>query len=1164
MKKKLIALILSLVTVFVPVTALAVNSEKNEQRDWVDGDKYSVPIPDNFTVNGEEKLEFMLEFPANYVTIETKTPGTTIGFNIDGVNHSINLEEKSTKYTFPSVVRMGEKDLYITGNATITKIEFNEIAEETSEPRIELEMTDYQNAVRTATVIREGCPVFTVRGMARYYDYDNLEVKPVYVNGALYVPAESITTALQIYWEQDKDKNFWVMRQENTEIFCVDGNITYGYQNEYKPYTLDTQELYGRTYVPVRQIAEIFGNYVLYKDGYVVIDYRSRARNLVENCMKDLNNEFSGYMPKGVVGKTYYVAQSANASDNNDGSIDRPFATIKKASSVAQAGDTVIVREGKYRETVKPENDGTATAPITYKAMEGEEVYITPTKLITQFEEYEDGMLVASVPEALGDGYDQIFYKGDYLVEGRYPNPEVDEDGLITARNGMKVHPVWLTMGDLKVDNNDASLVKSDTLLQEEEEDYWKGAYFVTMHHYAWSLNLAQVKSSKKGELRLGEMSNLWFWKGTDGTNVGYLTGHVHTIDMPGEWAIDNNILYILPPAGETKDTLQLEYKTSQLVFDLNDRSYIHVEGFNTYGGSARMKNSTMCVINDCDMKWLTHYTFSDDQRNGYHDGNVKNLDGSPQRGEMGIYLGGENNALINSRIQYSAGAGVFMMGTNSLVDNNEFYDCDYMGSTHGAIAMDCEAGGNVTDRRGGWVITHNTVKRTNRSSLSLERPEQSYWPNTTQFLPFEIAYNDFSGTNLYSLDTGVAYMHGSDVGDTLLYTNFHNNFTYDDAPQGEILHGGFYNDNWMMGTDSYDNMQFASEGSMFMYSTALQQSKQAFKTTYATTYMRRYVDLNRKENVKDDLVIEDFPMCKPFQVGATGAGYHHDMTYDYYKQNAKTQAMYYVEDMVLSDGVEFDGQTAKFTSKDQWIKIENVDFDKYNRINLSYLSDFYHKGFDYLDVLVGDDINNPLEKKTIDFRPETRELDEFNVKSAYFSQKIEGKQTVWIRPSASKAEGTYSNVWIFMAYLSTEDDTSTYKPADASYIEGGSFYDSGRLDGAVSEDIPKVKSSNGVKIAYGLWGGTYILYKDVTMERSPSEVTVTLGTGGQWVGEKIQIRIDSIDSEPIAVVEAKDNKWGMTSYTVKIPSIVAGRHDIYVTGEGDGLCVDFYSLEFK
>lgn len=67
---------------------------------------------------------------------------------------------------------------------------------------------------------------------------------------------------------------------------------------------------------------------------------------------------------------TRYV--SRNGSDTDDGTIDSPFATIAKAASVARPGDTVLVREGVYRQTVSVSANGTETARITIQAYPGE------------------------------------------------------------------------------------------------------------------------------------------------------------------------------------------------------------------------------------------------------------------------------------------------------------------------------------------------------------------------------------------------------------------------------------------------------------------------------------------------------------------------------------------------------------------------------------------------------------------------------------------------------------------------------------------------------------------------------------------------------------------------------------------------------------------------
>ncbi|MCE5209666.1 MAG: right-handed parallel beta-helix repeat-containing protein, partial [Chloroflexi bacterium] len=70
----------------------------------------------------------------------------------------------------------------------------------------------------------------------------------------------------------------------------------------------------------------------------------------------------------------YYVA--TNGSDGNPGTIDRPWKTLKYASSMVKAGNTLYIRGGIYKEVTSWSTDGTQGAPITIKNYPGEQVVI--------------------------------------------------------------------------------------------------------------------------------------------------------------------------------------------------------------------------------------------------------------------------------------------------------------------------------------------------------------------------------------------------------------------------------------------------------------------------------------------------------------------------------------------------------------------------------------------------------------------------------------------------------------------------------------------------------------------------------------------------------------------------------------------------------------------
>lgn len=76
--------------------------------------------------------------------------------------------------------------------------------------------------------------------------------------------------------------------------------------------------------------------------------------------------------------QTYYVAQNnPQASDQNDGTKQKPFKTIGRAAELLQPGQQVVIYKGTYRETIEPARGGTdAKHMIAYRAAENEEVIV--------------------------------------------------------------------------------------------------------------------------------------------------------------------------------------------------------------------------------------------------------------------------------------------------------------------------------------------------------------------------------------------------------------------------------------------------------------------------------------------------------------------------------------------------------------------------------------------------------------------------------------------------------------------------------------------------------------------------------------------------------------------------------------------------------------------
>ncbi|MGO9112404.1 MAG: DUF1565 domain-containing protein [Thermoguttaceae bacterium] len=69
-----------------------------------------------------------------------------------------------------------------------------------------------------------------------------------------------------------------------------------------------------------------------------------------------------------------------------------PLATLAKAMEIAQAGETVVLRGGLYRETLKPGSDG-----VTVRVMKGEKVTISGADAIEGWQRAADGSWSASL-----------------------------------------------------------------------------------------------------------------------------------------------------------------------------------------------------------------------------------------------------------------------------------------------------------------------------------------------------------------------------------------------------------------------------------------------------------------------------------------------------------------------------------------------------------------------------------------------------------------------------------------------------------------------------------------------------------------------------------------------------------------------------------------------
>jgi len=110
---------------------------------------------------------------------------------------------------------------------------------------------------------------------------------------------------------------------------------------------------------------------------------------------------------------------ATTGSDNDDGSEKTPFRTISRAADVAQAGDTVVVHAGEYREWVRPRHGGlSATRRITYEAAADEHVVIKGSERVANWEPAGGTVWKATIPNSVFGSFNPFAEEiaGDWIV----------------------------------------------------------------------------------------------------------------------------------------------------------------------------------------------------------------------------------------------------------------------------------------------------------------------------------------------------------------------------------------------------------------------------------------------------------------------------------------------------------------------------------------------------------------------------------------------------------------------------------------------------------------------------------------------------------------------------------------------------------------------------
>jgi hypothetical protein len=459
---------------------------------------------------------------------------------------------------------------------------------------------------------------------------------------------------------------------------------------------------------------------------------------------------------------TYFISPDGN--NNNPGSIEQPFQTIQKCANVAQPGDTCLIREGVYRELVQPQNSGLPNAPITFQAYNGEQVVISATKKLEgQWQEHENGIYKIKLDPTwdLGIGQNQLFVDNLMMIEARWSNISraVDltrDNHIISSGGGFLGEGIAST----KPDHYEASAYYESSELQQFAPGFWDDAYISFIPGHEWWGNVGTITQSTPGRVEFEfDFPMSWLnYHQPSGNDPFYIWGSYQALDVEQEWFFDAKgtqgepyTLYFNPPGGKLENhTIELKNKAE--IFQLGDRSHIHIKDIEFFGGAIRMNaNSSYNIL----------------------DGITSDYGGHGQ-GFAYVYpainINGSHNQLINSRIGNTAAEALQVRGKDHEIHNNVFHDMGYAAATSDGIQFY----GDARD----ILFSNNTVFNSGGIGISATLKNS------------QIIYNHVWNIGRQKTDTaGINSWNGGDAeGTEIAYNLVHDVWAYLDNTQH---HGG-------------------------------------------------------------------------------------------------------------------------------------------------------------------------------------------------------------------------------------------------------------------------------------------------------------------------------------------------------------------------------------